>query len=188
MVQVLPFETDDETERYKAVMQVINDFIGELNTSTSPGLGKRLFHIWRNDIFTNGSTKDATIQLDKKSIIWPLIVIETDVTRTDNRFLESLDSGLYDEVVRLYQETIDSCCERIEFFTKVLFDFRHFSSRKSSAEICADFVDSTWETYKDEFDVMGMNSEVQEVLTKIILYNVLHRRILIDRVKTGVNL
>ena len=188
MIQVLPFETDDETERYKAVMQVINDFLGELHTSTSPGLGKRLFQIWRNDIFTNGSTKDAATQLDKKSIIWPIIVIETDVTRTENRFLESLDSGLYDEVVRLYQETIDSCCERIEFFTKVLFDFSRFSSHKSQAETCTDFVNSTWETYKDEFDVMGMNSEILAVLTKTVLYNVLHRRILIDRVKTGVNL
>lgn len=185
MVQVLPFETDDETERYKAVMQVIHDFIGELNTSTSPGLGKRLFQVWRNDIFTNGSTKDAAIQLDKKSIIWPIIVIETDITRTDNRFLESLDSGLYDEVVRLYQETIDSCCERIEFFTKVLFDFSHFSSHKSPAEICTDFVENTWETYKDEFDVMGMEPKIQEALTKTVLYNILRRRILIDRVKTG---
>lgn len=94
-------------------MQVINDFIGELNTGTSPGLGKRLFQIWRNDIFTNGSTKDAAIQLDKKSIIWPIIMIETDITRTDNRFLESLDSGLYDEVVRLYQETE---VQQLEFF------------------------------------------------------------------------
>ena len=40
-------------------------------------------------------------------------MIETDITRTDNRFLESLDSGLYDEVVRLYQETE---VQQLEFF------------------------------------------------------------------------
>ncbi|MGI5960219.1 MAG: hypothetical protein ACOX60_12520 [Massiliimalia sp.] len=66
MVQVLPFETDDEAERYKVVMQVINDFIGELNINTSPGLGKQLFQVWHNDIFTNGSKKDADIKLGKK--------------------------------------------------------------------------------------------------------------------------
>lgn len=71
-VQVFPFETDDETERYKAVIQATNDFIGSLNANTSPGLGKKLLQVWHNNIFINGSKKDATIQLNKKNIICPL--------------------------------------------------------------------------------------------------------------------
>lgn len=39
-VQFFHFETDDETERYKVVMQAIDNFIGSLNANTSPGLGK----------------------------------------------------------------------------------------------------------------------------------------------------
>ena len=38
-VQVFPFETDNEAERYKAVTQAMNDFIGSLNVNVSYGLG-----------------------------------------------------------------------------------------------------------------------------------------------------
>ena len=64
-IQVFPFETDDETERYKAVMQCINDFIGSLNTNLSDGLGKRLLTIWHDSIFING-TKSFSIQLSNR--------------------------------------------------------------------------------------------------------------------------
>ena len=108
-VQVFPFETDDEVERYKAVMQAINDFIGSLNANTSPGLGKKLLQVWHNDIFVNGSKKDAAIQLNKKNIIWPIIVLETDISRCEESFTEQFDAGVYDEVIHLYSETIVYC-------------------------------------------------------------------------------
>lgn len=190
MVQVFPFETDNEEERYKAVLQVINDFVGGLNANTTPGLGKKLWQIWHSDMFTNSTKKDAAITLHKKSIIWPILVIETDVTRCDNDFLEQLDMGMYDEVVRLYKDTIDSCCERIDFFTRVIFDFNKFKfpSDKKRMEKCIDFVDNTWENYKSEFAADGIDQETLEALTKTVLYNVLRRRIIIDKVKQGVNL
>ena len=67
-VQVFPFETDDETERYKAVTQAVNDFIGSLNANVTYGLGKWLLQVWHDDIFINGTKGDASILLDKKDI------------------------------------------------------------------------------------------------------------------------
>ena len=187
-IQVLPFETDDETERYKVVMQVVNDFIGSTGANLSPGIGKKLFGIWKNEVFVNGTKKDASIELTKKSIIWPIIVIETDITHCDDDFLEQFETGVYDEVVRLYASTIDSCCERIDFVTKVIFDFTQFSSTKKPIEKCLEFVDSMWENYRDEFVNDNIDEEVLEALTKIVLYNVIRRRIIINNVKKGVNL
>ena len=46
-VQVFPFETDNEAERYKAVTQAMNDFIGSLNVNVSYGLGKWLLQVWQ---------------------------------------------------------------------------------------------------------------------------------------------
>lgn len=66
-VRVFPFETDDETERYKAVTQVVNDFIGDLKINNVPsGLGRHLLQVWQDDILINGSKRDASIQLNKK--------------------------------------------------------------------------------------------------------------------------
>lgn len=187
-VQVFPFETDDDTERYKAVTQTVNDFIGSLNVNASYGLGKWLLQVWHNDIFINGSKRDASIQLDKKDIIWPILVYETDINRCDDDFLNQFDIGVYDEVVRLYGSTIDSCCERIEFFTKILYDYTQFLSTKKQMEKCQEFIDLSWENYKSEFFSEGIDDETLEALTKIVLYNVIRRRITIDKVRQGVNL
>ena len=187
-VQVFPFETDDEMERYKAVTQAVNDFIGSLNANVTYGLGKWLLQVWHDDIFINGTKRDASILLDKKDIIWPIIVYETDINRCDDNFLNQFDIGVYDEVVRLYGSTIDSCCERVEFFTKILYDYTQFPSTKKQMEKCQDFIDSTWENYKSEFSSGGIDEETLEALIKIVLYNVLRRRITIDKIRQGVNL
>lgn len=187
-VQVFPFETDDETERYKAVTQAVNDFIGSLNANVTYGLGKWLLQVWHDDIFINGTKGDASILLDKKDIIWPIIVYETDINRCDDNFFNQFDIGVYDEVVRLYGSTIDSCCERVEFFTKILYDYAQFPNTKKQMEKCQDFIDSTWENYKPEFSSGGIDEETLEALIKIVLYNVLRRRITIDKIRQGVNL
>lgn len=187
-VQVFPFETDDEMERYKAVTQAVNDFIGSLNANVTYGLGKWLLQVWHDDIFINGTKRDASILLNKKDIIWPIIVYETDINRCDDNFLNQFDIGVYDEVVRLYGSTIDSCCERVEFFTKILYDYTQFPNTKKQMEKCQDFIDSTWENYKSEFSSSGIDEETLEALIKIVLYNVLRRRITIDKIRQGVNL
>ena len=187
-VQVFPFETDDEVERYKAVTQAVNDFIGSLNINASNGLGKRLLQVWHDEIFINGTKNDASIKLDKKDIIWPILVYETDISRCDEDFLNQFDIGVYDEVTRLYGGVIDSCCERVEFFTKILYDYKQFQSTKKHMDKYIDFIDSTWENYKSEFSDSGIDEETLEALTKIVLYSVVRRRITIDKVRQGVNL
>ncbi len=186
-IQTLPFETDDDAERYKVVLQVINDFIGGLDINMS-GLGKRLLEVWHLSVFTNGSKKDAAIQLTKKNVIWPIMVIATDVERIDDNEFAQFDIPLREEIVRRYREIIDSCCDRLEFFTRVLSDYRNFEVKNTGKDKCRDFVETTWKDYVYEFDVNGIEDEVKIGLTKIVLYNIIRRRFQIDRIKKGVNL
>lgn len=165
-VQVFPFETDDDSERYKAVTKAIDDFIGDLDINI-PGLGKRLLEIWHWEIFTNGSKANAAIQLDKKSIIWPIMVIATDIAKCDEDFLNQFDPAIYEEIVHHYKETIDNCCERIEFFTRALSDYNSFHGNKRASERINEFVEQTWRDYYEEFSVQGMDAETQEGLTKV---------------------
>lgn len=187
-IQVFPFETDDEIERYKAVMQCINDFIGSLNINLSNGLGKKLLTIWHDSIFINGTKKNAAIKLDKKSIIWPILVIETNIQQCDSDFFDNFEYGAYDEAFRLYGDVINSCCERVEFFTKILYDYSQFSGGRSLREKYKEFIESNWENYKEEFSSNKIDGETLEVLTKIVLYSVIRRRIAIDKIKQEVNL
>ena len=134
-VRVFPFETDDETERYKAVTQVVNDFIGDLKINTVPsGLGRHLLQVWQDDILINGSKRDASIQLNKKDIIWPILVYLTDINQCDEDFLNQFELGVCDEVVRLYGSTFDSCCERIEFLRGFSMITRNFPAPKNNVK------------------------------------------------------
>lgn len=187
-IQFFQFETDDDSERYKVVQEKINEFIGDLNANVSPGLGKKLFQIWRESIFVNGSKHDVSIQIKKKDIVWPIMVLETDISRCDESFIDQFDPGVYDEVVHLYSKTIDSCCERIDFFTRVLFDYKQFHSDKKAGEKIIDFVECFWSDYQTEFSVEGIDSEICVALTKIIIYNIIRRRIVIDKIKREVSL
>lgn len=110
-IQVLPFETDDENERYKVIMECINDFMGNLNISIS-GIGRKMLETWHWQVFDNGGKKDSAIKLTKKDIIWPILVQITEIEQCEDSFLEQFDSGVYEEVVNRYSEVINSHCEQ----------------------------------------------------------------------------
>jgi hypothetical protein len=55
-------------------------------------------------------------------------------------------------------------------------------------EKCQDFIDHSWKDYKSEFSSDGIDDETLEAITKIVLYNVIRRRITIDKVRQGVDL
>ena len=180
MIQILPFETDNDIERYKVVKRVVDDFIGDLNLNI-PGLGKKLLSIWHEEVFENGTKKDAAIQLKKKDLIWPIMVVATDVGYCDNSFADIFDSSAYDEIVRQYRETIESCCERCEFFIKVLCDYNTYQTTKKPSEKCLDFVMNKWRDYLLEFELDGMDEEIQKGLIQIILYRIVRNRIVIHK-------
>ena len=183
-VQTLPFETDNDNERYKYVMEAINNFVGELELNI-PGLGKQLLSVWHWSTFNNGTKKDATIRLRKKDIMWPIVVITTNIERCDNDFLELFDSGDYDEIVSRYKEVIDSCCERFEFFTKVIADYKSYEHRGKESAKCCDFALEKWKNYVDEFTIDGIEEDIQQKLTQVVLYNIVRRRRDIDKIKRG---
>lgn len=186
-IQSLPFETDDDNERYKNILQTVDNFVGSLRLNI-PGMGNQLLALWHWSVFENGSKEDTAVRLSKKDLIWPMLVIATDIDRCDEEFLSRFEPDLYDEIVHLYKETIESCCERYEFFIKVLYDYNNFHSLRIPSEKCIDFTESMWNHYLNEFSIAGIDPETQSALTKIVIYNIVRRRLTIDKIKLGVNL
>lgn len=187
MIQVLPFETDNEIERYKYVRRAIDDFVGNLNVNI-PGLGKKILDVWQNEVFHNSSKKDVAIVLSKNDLIWPIMVIATDVERMEPEIEELIDPSIYDEVISRYKNLIDECCDRCEFFIKVLSDYKQFKSSAKFSERIINFVRSKWTDYKKDFFLQNEDEEIQEALIKIILFCIVKNRYSIDHIKGGVNL
>lgn len=186
-VQIIPFETDDDTERYKVIKQCVDDFVGELNTYTS-GLGKKLLTFWRSQVFNNGDKHNSAIKLQKKDIVWPILVLVTPDNVLDEAFKEQFDVGILEEVCNRYSGTIENGVERCEIFIKILSGFNSFNSDKKMSEKINDFIDKKWSDYSNEFSAEKVDEKVTEALTKIVMYKVLRQRFLINRVKEVTNI
>lgn len=186
-IQVLPFESDDDKQRYKFVLRDIADFIGDIDIDAD-GLRKRLHEVWTNALTKNGSRKDTSIKLHKKAIVWPIIVFVTGKSRLsrDAQYCNLLDDAEYDAVCRKYGEVIDDYIERYDFATKVVSDFS--SAGLNGREAIKIFIDAHWKDYKEELKATSMNEGIRCSLIKIILFNILSKRYDIDRIKCAVNL
>ena len=181
-VQVLPFETDNDKERYKCVIQSIGEFLSSMPT---PFISKDLHRIWKDDIFKSGTRKNQEINLTKNDIVWPIIVIVMNNSNNDD-----LDDSQYEEVKRLYGNIIDSSSENFEFVTKVLYKFNEFRKDLKGKERVQSFVEQFYYDYYYllEGEDITISDEIKELLLKIILSNILNKRIQIDNIKKAVNL
>lgn len=189
-IHVIPFETDIEEERYKIILNHIDKFIVSLNCGSLRGCGDDLLYIWFDDVFVNSTKKNAKIVLDKKKIIWPLIVKVTDGYQYEREMAENfeLDEGLFEEVRAKYGELIKNSCERYDFITSVLYDFQSFSSQEPITKKCLSFAKQRWKDFVGELNLTNENPEIQEKVVQIILYYIVKNRYSIDKIKQGVNL
>lgn len=186
-IQVIPFETDDENERYKVILEVINGFLGDMKLA-SLGIGRQLMDIWKSIIIANGGKEDASIKLSKKDIIWPILVKVTDSNIYDDELMEQFDVSVYEEVINRYADTIEDHCERCDFFIKVLSDYSSYKSKEKSKKKTNDFIKEHWEDFSDEFSLEGLEPEIQEAITKIVMYQIIRRKFAIDNIKKETNL
>lgn len=187
MIQVLPFETDNEEERYKVVRQKVDSFIGMLDLST-PGVVDKILGLWQNNVFINGAKKDSNIKLEKKDIIWPIICIVTDVDRHSHESL-NIDDELYEEVIEKYREIVTTYSEKFELFTKVLYDYNNYKpDKRSNNEKIEEFIITHFKEYSLELKLTNSDEELEETLIKVILFNILRSRRIINRIKERVKL
>ena len=130
LIQTVPFETNDDKERYKFVIQEIRDFISTMGSISIDIYA--LHRIWKDDIFNSGTKRDSKLKLTKNDVIWPVIVLATNNMNFDD---EDLDDSETEEITRLYKDIINICTERYEFVTKVLCSFNSFEEGTKKEKI-----------------------------------------------------
>ena len=184
-IQILPFETDNDNERYKCVMDAIGDFIPKLGNIS---IAKDILHgIWIKDIFRSGTKRKTNIKLTKKDIIWPVIVL---VTQNENYDEDEFDDSEVYELSRSYETIINTCSEKYEFVTKVLCAYNGFYKEARRSERKQKFIEteSRQFAYIFEGERLFLSNTLQEKLLQIIIRNILNKRIQIDNIKNAVNL
>ena len=184
MIQTLPFETDNDKERYKHVWNEINEFLSLIDTDR---ISKTQLHnTWKGDIFCSGTKRDRSIKISKKDIIWPVIVILTEKVEID----EELDESELEEVSRAYSGIINNCSERFEFFTKVLYAYNGYQTKKNARERRLNFIQNESKQFSEilEDDSITIDDKLKDALLKVIVKKILDKRCQIDKIKQAVNL
>lgn len=184
-IQTLPFETDDNNEKYKFVWEAIREFISQFNSNNK--ISKvNLHQVWTNDIFKSGSKKDPSIKLSKKDIIWPIIVTITN----DIEFESEWDGAIFDEISRAYKDIINTCCEKYEFMTSVLSEYNYYQTDKSYGERSKNFIQNECSKFAYILDdnSLTLDNSLRETLLKVIIKNIINKRYQIDQIKNSVNL
>lgn len=187
LVRVIPFETDDLTERYKEVKRVVDEFIYEV-APNYPGMGRQVLEIWQKELFQNATQKNIELTISKKQLVWTIIVLTTDVEKNESEYLEEVDSCDYHEIVRTYKNLINTCTERFEFATKIISDYNTYEYQGRTKDKLYDFINNQWENYLDEFEDNQIDEEIKEQIIKIILFNVLKQKWTVNSIKKKVKL
>ena len=183
-IQILPFETDIDKERYKFVITEIGDFISSLgNVSVERN---QIHGIWTKELFRSGTRKDKSINLKKKDLIWPIIVL---ITNNDDYDEYDIDDSEADELLLAYKDIISTCSEKYEFVTRVLYAYNSYNvtSKKTKLE---NFLNSESRHFKyivDDSDI-NLSEDLKDTLLHIILRNIISKRIRINHIKDTVNL
>ena len=185
-IRTIPFEGDDERQRYKVILNSISDFMEELGLNEI-GFRKKLHRVWNQMLDRSGSKMDKGIRLGKKDVIWPIIVCVSGLDNLDRDVLcPGLDDGEYEEIRRKYEDVIDYCSERYEIVTKVISGFSMSGLRgKDSIPL---FINDHWKDYIDDLGLDSIDEHIQSFLIRIIMYTILVKRYTINNIKIAVNL
>lgn len=184
-IQVLPFETDNDKERYKVVIDVIGDFIAKVgNVVIERSLIRK---IWSEDLFRSGTRKDKNINLKKKDLIWPIIVLITSNSDYDEF---DVDDSEAEELLISYKDIINICSEKYEFLTQVLNAYNGFKHEGNSRNKLEKFIKSELHNFKYLFDdsYINLSEDLKNKLLQIIIRNIINKRIKINHIKNTVNL
>lgn len=186
-VYLLPFETDNRNERCKSIIRVIDDFLGTNNIQIA-GLSNKILEKWTALILTNGSTRDTQIVLRKKDLIWPIINIIINPDNLIATFRDYFDESEYSEIIRNYLTLIEQNTERVESFTKVIYEFSQYRDSSIGNQKIFNFAEKFYKTYIDEFLLNELPIDIKEKLSKVIIYCILTKRHEIAKLKQGANI
>lgn len=191
-ISVIPFDGEMKDIRERVISAQLKEFLN--NISVNEGSSKELLEIWQSDMFFNASNIDTKIELNKKKLMWPIVVLNCDLNEDDKLWDEvedeiGLDSEDVEIILRRYGSFINKQIEHFDFVIKVISDFRlHKASKRGKERKKEVFVKQNWSLYKEDIYSGDLAEELLETLIKVILLKLLNKQNMVSKVIKEVNL
>ncbi len=191
-ISVIPFDGEIKDIRERTISVQIKEFLNSI--SVNEGSSKELLEIWQSDMFFNASNVDTRIELSKKNLMWPIVVLNCELSE-DDKLLDKIEDDLgldpedVETILRRYGDFIDKKIEHFDFVIKVINDFKfHKKSNRGRERKPEFFVNKYWSVYKEDIYSEDLDEELLETLIKVILLKLLNKQNTVSRVIKEVNL
>lgn len=191
-IAVIPFDGEIQESRERIISARTKEFLRSL--SVDEGISRDITEIWQSDMFFNASNIKTDIELSKRGLIWPIVVLHTDL-KPDDKLIDSMEEELDLEledieiILARYGTFINKKIEHFDFAIKVLSDYKFYRNNSKRKERKIDpFINNNWEAYKADIYSEDMDDELLETLIKVILKKLLNKQKLITKIVEEVNL
>lgn len=187
-IHYIPFAASLE-ERYKTIKAAVNEFVSDIDGLGDMGIGKKLMERWQLELFQLSTIKETKVVFNKKQIIWPLILIAIE-NAWQSSFFQQFDEAVLKQARSKYGRLMVAHNEHWSYVTRLLSDYQNYllSYRENKGKCIDDFISSSWVPYAEELAQAVPNPEIREAVAKIIMYNVLVSRFVINDTKEYVKL
>lgn len=186
-LHILNFFGEGEN-KYTSIKEKIAEFLR--SAINDPSYNKRLLDSWFETFMVNASDKpdnQKKLELKKKDVIYPVIILVIDPPISENEFAEVCDHDNYAEIIQDYRETINRNIYDYEFIASVIGDFLSKRNKTVDKNYKCTYVKNEWNNFENQFAVIT-NAETREALTKLLLLTVITRRSKINSIKEVTNL
>jgi len=186
-ILVIPFEGQEDSERYKEIKGIINELFAAIGKSDS-GLAPKVMSVWQNMLRINASKRTATVS--KESLLWPIVVLycEGDAPQW---LREEKDEGIIEAAIAKFGSLINNASHDFQLVTKVINDYDDFISKNQLAANIQikTFANSNYDKYEDAFTSMNTeDEEVQTIVKKLVINQILIKRKDIKKLKAHAGL
>ena len=175
--------------KFESIKEKIKEFLRE--AINDPSYNKRLLNSWFETFMVNASDKpddQKKIELKKKDVIYPVIVLVIDSPVNESDFAKVCDHDNHAEICQEFRETINRNVCDYEFFSGVIGDYLSKRNQATNqATYKYDFVNNEWRNYEMQFSAIS-NSEKREALIKLLLLTVITQKSKINAIKEATNL
>lgn len=150
-----------------------------------PTYDKILLDSWISEFITNCADKpqiEKSLEINKKDIIFPLIILVTENTVTEKIFSEVSDYDDFEGLSKKFREVLYRKKCDYQFVSKIIGDYNSASTRNRY-----DYVNSYWGNYLEDFCFVG-DDEEKEALIKLSVLSILLQKSTINKIRKEANL
>lgn len=170
--------------KFASVKEKISEFLREAldDKSYTP----RLLDSWFTTFMVNASDKpdkEKSLELDKKEIILPIVILAVDTPLNEQEFSKVCDYDNYEEIQQRFRTIVyDKTCD-YNFYSGVLGDY--ITKRGSSDRY--DYVMNEWASYGQQFEMIK-DEQLREALIKYLLLTIITQKTKIEGIRKAANL